>query len=108
MPTRFTQESDDRLMNSLIGRYSLEFRKPDGSGSHIFFLNEEGALAVATEAMSTAYHWDTKKTAEYLAEDDLFKGTWDHFNVNKDGVLETAIVPQFLRKLIGATEYSLQ
>ena len=108
MPNRFTQESDDRLMNSLIGRYSLEYKKPDGSPSDIFFCNKEGALAVATEAMSKAYSWDTKKTSEYLAADDLFNGTWDHFNVNKDDVLESSIMPQFLRKLIGATEYSLQ
>lgn len=108
MPHRFSNEEDDRLMNSLIGRYSLEFRAPDGSRTGSFFCNKEGALAVAKEAMATAYHWDAKKTASFLADDDLFDNTWTHFNVNKDDVLETTIMPQFLRKLIGATEISLQ
>jgi hypothetical protein len=58
--------------------------------------------------MATAYSWDAKKTAGHLADDDLFENTWAHFNVNKDDVLETTIMPQFLRKLIGATDISLQ
>ena len=42
VPERFTQERDDRLMNSLISNYALELRK-DGVATGLFYLDKEGA-----------------------------------------------------------------
>ena len=48
VPQRFTQEKDDRLMDSLIQKYAIEM-KVDGKETREFFLNKEGAQAVADE-----------------------------------------------------------
>jgi hypothetical protein len=46
VPDQFTKEKDDRLMNSLIGRYSLE-GNDNGQPNGNFYLDKDGAKAVA-------------------------------------------------------------
>ena len=42
VPNRFTEERDDRLMNSIISKYALEV-KVDGELTGHMFCNKEGA-----------------------------------------------------------------
>ena len=48
MPHQYTQERDDRLMNSLIKNYAREI-KQDGKQTGQMFLNHDDAQAVAAE-----------------------------------------------------------
>jgi len=46
VPEQFTLEKDDRLMNSLIGKYSLE-GNDNGQPNGVYFLDKVGAKAVS-------------------------------------------------------------
>ena len=52
MPKRFTQERDDRLMNSLIKNYAREI-VVDGKQTGQMFLNKENAEKVSNEVLRT-------------------------------------------------------
>jgi len=54
VPAQFTEEKDDRLMNSLISKYSLE-SKVDGAPSGKFYLDEAGMRAVSKEVIGTHF-----------------------------------------------------
>ena len=60
VPDRYTAESDDRLMNSLIDKYSLE-SKVDGAPSGHFYLDQAGMRAVSAEVVGTHLGFHGKK-----------------------------------------------
>jgi len=100
MPRQYTEERDDRLMNSLIKTYAIEMKDESGNPSGHMFLNKEAARKVSAEVVSTHMKFDDKDGgAEYLAE--KFPETWAHFDVNTDGIVEVERMPQFLRFLVG-------
>jgi len=54
VPEQFTQEKDDRLMNSLISKYSVEGNDA-GTPTGDFYLDRKGARAVASEVVGTHF-----------------------------------------------------
>ena len=103
VPERFTQERDDRLMNSIIKNYSREV-KLDGKLTGHFYCNREDAMALATEVYD-----NHKKHDGNSFEGAKFEETWNHFDVNHDGLVEAERMPQFLRMLLGnALDIDLQ
>ena len=98
-PEEFTEERDDRLMNSLINTYALEMKDDQGRPSGHFFFDKDAARAVSNEVVHTHFQYDDDKTNDYLAE--KFDETWTHFDVNQDKLIEVERMPQFLRWLLG-------
>ena len=105
IPGRFTQERDDRLMNSLIGKYAREV-KLDGKLTGQMFCNRDDAKAVLQEVIST----HPKMGYKSLSGDIDADGAFDHFDVNKDGLIEVERMPQFIRYALpnGALDIDLQ
>ena len=102
MPPRFTAQRDDRLMNSLINSYAREIHQ-DGKQTGQFFLNHDDAKAVSSEVIKT----HAPNNAQ-VKEGPDFEETWNHFDVNKDGLVEVERMPQFLRYLLnGALDIDL-
>lgn len=63
-------------------------------------MDKDGAYKVSKEVVDTHMKFDKKENqAKFLK--DHFKETWEHFDVNKDGIVEVERMPQFLRYLIG-------
>lgn len=85
VPSQFTEESDDRLMHSLISKYSLE-SKVDGAPSGKFYLDEAGMRAVSKEVIGTHFGFHGQKREKYLNE--KFPGLWANADVNKQGWLD--------------------
>lgn len=52
VPAMYQEESDDRLMNSLISKYATE-GNTDGAGNGHFYLVKKDALSVASEVAET-------------------------------------------------------
>ena len=96
MPDRFVAERDDRLMNSMVGAYSREVFN-DGAPTGHLFLNKVDARNAANEVI--ANHKNEDRQTDY--EGDRFEDTWNHFDVNKDGLVEVERMPQFMRMLLG-------
>ena len=98
MPNRFSEERDDRLMNSIDGSYAREvFYKGEPTG-HLF-LNKADAKAAAAEVV--ANHKNEDRLADDEDSENRFEDTWNHFDVNHDGLVEAERMPQFMRMLLG-------
>ena len=106
MPARFSEERDDRLMNSMIGTYAREVFVEGKPTGHLF-LNKADARAAADEVIRDHVHEDRLAEADSAPDDlaasdgDRFEDTWNHFDVNKDGLVEVERMPQFMRMLLG-------
>lgn len=85
VPPQYTEMRDDRLMNSLISKYAREVKK-DGKLTGQMFLNKEDAQNVTNEVLKD----HVKHTATESAD---FEGTWKHFDVNNDGLVEVERMP---------------
>lgn len=103
VPERYTAESDDRLMNSLISKYSLE-GKVNGAPSGKFYLDKSGMRAVSKEVVGTHFGFKGKKREKYLNE--KFPTLWAQADVNKEGYLAVQRGPVFLRNLLDSVELS--
>merc|ERR1712167_454357 len=104
IPGRFTEERDDRLMNSIIKTYAREIQVK-GALTGVMMLNEGDACALADEVKRT------HKGMGYAEADGMScPDAFNHFDVNHDGLIEAERGPQFLRYLYpqGALDIDLQ
>ena len=76
-------------MNSLVTKYAREVVNADGQSA--LFLNEADAKAVSEEVVNSH--------SKDVAQDVDFDATWNHFDINHDGLVEVERMPQFLRYL---------
>jgi hypothetical protein len=90
VPLQYTAERDDRLMNSLITKYAREVKNADGQSA--LFLNKDDAKAVSEEVVNS-------HKSDIATADVDFDATWNHFDINHDGLVEVERMPQFLRFL---------
>merc|ERR1719223_100597 len=100
MPERFDAERDDRFMNSMIKNYA-RWITSDGQNTGHFFLNHDDAFAASQEVVTNHMKFSDAKAKAFLGVDDKFEETWNHFDVNHDGLLEVERSPQFFRYLLG-------
>ena len=95
VPARFSADSDDLFMRSMISKYALEGQhtdkehedEPDGT----FWMNEATARAAASEVLATHKGLTGSALASYL--DTYFAKTWAHFDVNRTGAIEVIKMP---------------
>merc|ERR1712072_521893 len=82
-PTRFSADSDDLFMRSMIMKYAAEEKTEDGAPSGNFFLNEASARAASAEVLGSHKGLKGGDLKEYVKT--YFPRTWEHFDVNKAG-----------------------
>ena len=73
VPDNFSGPADDRLMNSLISRYSLEGNTNGEPNGH-FYLTKEGTRAVSKEVINTHLGFEGAKGDAFLNKH--FNGLW--------------------------------
>ena len=76
-------------MNSLITKYAREVKNADGQSA--LFLNEEDAKAVSEEVVNN-HKADIAGTVD-------FDATWNHFDINHNGLVWVMKIPQVLSYL---------
>ena len=105
VPARYSGDSDDLFMRSMISSYALEGANGDGAPDGTFWMNEAVARAAASEVLAT--HKGLKGAAldSYLGT--YFAKAWSHFDVNKTGMVEVYKMPQFMRFLASDQYMSL-
>lgn len=104
VPDRFMEERDDKLMWSINKKYAREI-KYKGSLTGVMMLNLEDATALAAEVART------HKGMGYDQQNGMsVADAFNHFDVNKDGLIEAERTPSFLRYLFpnGALDIDLQ
>ena len=94
-PARFSADSDDLFMRSVIMKYAAEEKTEDGAPSGNFFLNEASTRALASEVLGTHKGLKGGDLKEYLMT--YFPRTWVHYDVNKTGFIGVEVAPQFMR-----------
>ena len=103
-PARFSADSDDLFMRSVIMKYAAEEKTGDGAPSGNFFLNEASTRALATEVLGTHKGLKGGDLKEYVKT--YFPRTWAHYDVNKTGYIGVEVAPQFMRFV--ASDQTLQ
>jgi hypothetical protein len=104
---RFSADSDDIFMRSMIEAYALEERnkviehddglKTGGEPNGKFWMNQATTLAAAKEVLGTHKGLSGKLLDDYV--NTYFAKAWGHFDVNQTGYVEVIKMPQLMRFL---------
>jgi len=78
-------------MRSLINNYAIELKDKDGRPTGNFYLDNGGAKDACTEVLKNNSHLKDDKASAFMTEH--FADTWEHFDVNKDGIVEVGRFP---------------
>jgi len=78
-------------MRSLINDFAVELKDKDGKPSGNFFLDQNGAKEACNEVLLNNQHYSAGNASSFMNEH--FAATWDHFDVNKDGIVEVGRMP---------------
>ena len=106
IPSRFSGDSDDIFMRSMIKTYALEQKTKEGAPSGKFWMNEASTRAAAAEVLANNVHMKSSDVQAYLKT--YFAKAWGHFDVNRTGMIEVIKMPQFMRFLASDQYLSLQ
>ena len=95
-PARFSADSDDIFMRSMIQQYALEAKGAkdapnEGEPTGHFWMNEATTRAAAAEVLNTHKGLSGDALQKYL--DTYFPRTWAHFDVNRTGTVEVIKMP---------------
>jgi len=114
-PARFSADTDDIFMRSMIEQYALEERtkviehddglKTGGEPSGKFWMNQASAMSAAKEVLTTHKGLTGKQLEDYVTT--YFAKSWGHFDVNQTGFIEVIKMPQFMRFLCSDQYMSL-
>ena len=97
IPGRFSADSDDLFMRSMLKTYSVEVADKEGVPTGVFIMDKPAARAAATEILGTHKGMAPGAITAYL--NTYFDKAWGHFDVNKTGsiaVYRTAELMRFL------------
>ena len=99
IPDRFSQDTDDIFMRSMIKNYALERQTcaPDCQPDGTFWLNESAAKDAAREVLGTHKDMGDAELSAYLKK--YWSKAWGHFDVNRSGYIEVLKAPQLMRFL---------
>ena len=108
VPDRFSQDTDDLFIRSMIRTYALERQTCGGKGCHpdgYFFLNEQLAKQAAKEVLATHKGLKGAALKSYLSK--YWKKAWGHFDVNRTGAVGVLRIPSLMRFLASDQYMSL-
>ena len=104
-PARFSGDSDDIFMRSVIQNYAQEGATDGGEPTGVFTLSESSAKALAMEVLAT--HKSIKGAAQVAYLDSYWAKAWGHFDVNRTGSIPILYAPQLMRFLMSDQYISL-
>ena len=113
---RFSQDTDDIFMRSMIATYAHEEKsevkehddgtKTGGEPTGRFWMSKDDATSAAREVLSTHKGLNGAALDQYLAT--FLDKSWGHFDVNQTGWIEVIKMPQFCRFLASDQYMSLK
>ena len=104
-PERFSADSDDIFMRSVIQNYAQEGATKEGEPTGVFTLTESSAKALAMEVLATHKSIKGAAQVEYLGT--YWAKAWGHFDVNKTGSIPILYAPGLMRFLMSDQYISL-
>ena len=108
IPARFSADSDDIFMRSMLKKYALEkekTKKEGGGPTGVFYMTKEITKAAAKEVLATHKKLTGEALESYLAA--YFDKAWGHFDVNQTGAISVYRTAEFMRFLASDQYMSL-
>jgi len=113
IPARFTADSDDLFMRSMITAYATEEETEEdkktgykgGEPTGVFTMTEAQAKAAATEVIGTHKGLTGAAADAYLGT--YWAKAWGHFDVNRTGKITVLRTPELMRFLCSDQYMSL-
>ena len=105
IPARFSADSDDLFMRSMLKNYAVEVADKDGVPTGVFIMDKPAARAAATEILGTHKKMDGAAISAYL--NTYFDKAWGHFDVNKTGSIAVYRSAELMRFLCSDQYMSL-
>ena len=102
VPPQFESDAGDKLMHSIIINYAIETRDTDGKPSGKFYLDMNGAYALAREVIKTHLGFSGDKLEKFFNEN--VPQAWARHDVNNEGKIEAMKGPAFCRLVVGNLE----
>ena len=113
IPDRFSADSDDLFMRSMLTKYATEEPTDEdkatgykgGEPSGVFTMTEAQAKSAATEVLDTHKGLSGAAATDYLAT--YWAKAWGHFDVNRGGKITVYRMPELMRFLCSDQYMSL-
>ena len=108
IPARFSADSDDIFMRSMLKKYAMEGakKKEEGGGPNgVFYMTKAITKAAAKEVLAT--HKGLKGAALEAYLSAYFDKAWSHFDVNQTGAIAVYRTAEFMRFLASDQYMSL-
>ena len=108
IPARFTADSDDIFMRSMLKNYAMEGakKKEEGGGPNgVFYMTKDITRAAAREVLATHKKLKGAALDKYL--NTYFDKAWGHFDVNRTGAISVYRTAEFMRFLASDQYMSL-
>ena len=84
-------------MRHMIMDYALESKSSDGKPGGVFKMDKKNTMAAGKEVIGKFKNLKGKELDSYMKQ--YFARTWEHFDVNGEGKLETLDMPAFMKYL---------
>ena len=95
IPEQFNEESENKFMRKVIDEYALEQKTTKGEPSSVFKMDKKQTFALNKEMFSRVKHLEGKELDSFMSQ--YFSRTWDHFDVNGSGKLDTLDMTAFCK-----------
>ena len=95
MPEQFNEDSDNKFMRKIIDEYALEQKTPKGQPSGVFKMDKKQTIAASKWIVGKVKKMEGKDLDTYMKQ--YFQRTWEHFDVNETGMLETLDMTAFMK-----------
>ena len=95
VPEQFGEESEEKFMRSIYTKFALEQKTKEGKPSGVFKMDKANTKSVATQVMSRVKKIQGKELDAFVNQ--YFQRTWDHFDVNQTGYLDTLDMTAFMK-----------
>ena len=105
IPARFSADSDDIFMRSVLQNYAQEGMTKDGTPTGVFTLSESSARALAQEVLAT--HKNIRGAAQEQYLKTYWSKAWGHFDVNRTGSIPYLYAAGLMRFLMSDQYISL-
>jgi len=105
IPERFSADSDDLFMRSMLKTYAIEMSDKKGIPTGVFIMDKPAAVAAAKEILATHKGMGADAISAYL--NTYFDKAWGHFDVNKTGSISYDRTAELMRFLCSDQYMSL-
>lgn len=96
-PEQYDEDTPMKFMRSMLVNYALEKKTEKGQPSGVFKMDKKNTISASREILTKYKKLAGKDLDDYM--NSYFGRTWEHFDVNKDGMLDALDMTAFMKFL---------